>query len=394
MNKYILPIIVLFIGNAIAVMMMFSGPEAKKHEKKRHIPLVEIQKLHKSAYTIKVRSSGKVRASTQTKLVAEVAGSITKVSPAFEDGGYFKKGDILLQIDDSDFVNAVTVAKSELEQTRLKLKEELARAKVAKKDWSLLDTQKKPNDLVIRKPHIASAKSAVSAAQARLDQAKKNLERTYIRAPYAGQVLSTNVDVGQYVSPGTTLGEVYAKDVLEVHLPVSLRQYKQLALDESSKKSGAKVEFYMVQGKNKSTWSGHVIRSSAALDSGTNQLSIIARLDDNEKQKIKIGQFVRAKLYGQVYRDVYVVPRSSVRQNKEILLLKALKDGESEVLVNPIEVILTEGDKSIIKGEIPENARLVITPMPLAKSGLKIRIKKPKDKEITDTNTSNKNKSS
>ena len=397
MNKFILPIIVLFVGNAIAVLMLFSGPEAKKHEKKRHIPLVEIQQLEKKAYTIRVRSSGKVQASTQTKLVAEVAGSIVKVSPKFEDGGYFKKGDILLQIDDSDFLNAVTVSQSELEQAKLKLKEEQARAKLAKKDWSLLDTKKKPSDLAARKPHIATAESAVKAAQAKLDQAKKNLERTYIRAPYAGQVLNRSVDVGQYVSPGTVLGEVYAKDVLEVHLPVSLRQYKQLALDESPSKKPAKVEFYMVQGKKKSEWSGHVIRSSAALDSDTNQLSIIARLNDNDAQNIKIGQFVRAKLYGQIYRDVYVVPRSSVRQNKEILIVKNLKDEEAEVSVNPIEVILSEGDKSIIKGNIAEGSRLIITPMPLAKSGLKVRVKEVKNKAITNSDTSSairKNKTS
>ena len=406
MNKFILPIIVLFIGNGLAVMLMFSGPDAKKHEKKRHIPLVETQPLVKQAYTIKVRSSGKVQASTQTKLVAEVAGSIVKVDDKFQDGGYFSKGDILLQIDDSDFVNAVTVAKSEVEQKQLQLKEELARAKVAKKDWRLLDSQKKQNDLSARKPHIASAKSALKAAKANLEQANRNLDRTYIRAPYNGQVLSKNVDVGQFVSPGTVLGEVYAKDVLEVHLPVSLRQSRQLALSEkpSSKNAAVKVEFYMVQGKQKSTWAGHVIRSSAAVDVATNQLSIIASIDDNKSQKIKIGQFVRANILGRVYQDVYVVPRSSVRQNKEVLLLTNLKDGEAEVSVTPVEVIRTEGSKSIIKATLVDNARLIITPMPLAKAGLKIRVKTAnrdkkgkanKEKEaVSEQNETQKNKAS
>lgn len=385
MNKFILPIIVLFIGNGLAVMLMFSGPDAKRHEKKPHIPLVETQPLKQQAYTVTVRSSGKVQARTQTKLVAEVSGNIVKVAPDFVDGGYFSKGDILLQIDDSDFVNAVTVAKSDVEQKQLKLEEELARAKVAKKDWRLLDTQKKPNDLVARKPHIASAKAALEAARANLDQAKKNLERTYIRAPYKGQVLTRSVDVGQFVSKGTALGEIYAKDVLEVHLPVSMRQFKQLALENKSvtQNRESNVEFYMVQGKQKNTWSGRVIRSSAALDENTNQLSIIASISDNSKQKIKIGQFVRANILGRVYQDVYVVPRSSVRQNKEVLLLNNVKDGEAEVTVSPVEVIRTEGNKSIIKSAktFGENARLIITPMPLAKTGLKIRVKRAQQDE-------------
>ena len=327
MNKFILPIIVLFIGNAVAVLLMFSGPEVKKQAKKRHFPLVETQLLTPQSYTIKVSSSGKVNASTQTKLVAEVSGRIIKLADNFQDGAFFAKGDILLQIDDADFLNAVTVAKAEVEQKQLQLQEEKARAKLAKQDWRLLDTKTAPDELASRRPHIQNAASALAAATARLKQAQRNLERTYIRVPYKGQVLNRSVDIGQYVAAGTVLGEVYAKESLEVRLPVSLRQYEQLALQESPAiKQGEKVEFYMVQGKNKNTWTGHVLRSSAALDANTNQLNITARIHPNKNNPIKIGQFVRAYIYGQVYPNIYIVPRVAVRQNKEIFLAKSLKN--------------------------------------------------------------------
>jgi len=387
MNKFILPIMVLFIGNAVAVLLMFSGPEVKKQAKKRHLPLVETQLLTPESYTIKVSSSGKVKASTQTKLVAEVAGRIVKLADNFQDGAFFTKGDILLQIDDADFLNAVTVAKSEVEQKRLQLQEEKARAKVAKQDWRLLDSKTVPDELASRRPHIQNAESALAAAKARLKQAQRNLERTYIRVPYKGRVLTRNVDIGQYVSAGTVLGEIYAKENLEVRLPVSLRQYKQLALQESPTiEQGEKVEFYMVQGKHKNTWTGHVLRSSAALDANTNQLNITARINPNKNSPIKIGQFVRAYIYGRVYQNIYIVPRSAVRQNKEIFLAKKIehkgdnsdkKEQESvaELLVQQIEVLHSEGNKSIIKAKIADNAQLVITPMPLASTGLKVRTK-------------------
>ena len=389
MNKFILPIIVLFVGNAVAVLLMFSGPDAKKHVQKQHIPLVEAQALKTESYTVKVRSSGKVKASTQTKLVAEISGRIVKLADNFQDGSFFAQGDILLQIDDADFINAVTVAKSEVEQQQLKLQEEQARAKVAKQDWRLLDSKHSPSELVTRKPHIQTAESALAAAKARLKQAKRNLDRTYIRVPYHGQVLSRSVDVGQYVSAGTVLGEIYAKDSLEVQLPVSLRQYEQLSLDKenvnktdrkidskASIQQDAKVEFYMQQGKNKSTWTGHVLRSSAALDSNTNQLNITARINKSETYPIKIGQFVRAYIYGKIYHNIYIVPRSAIRQNKQIFLLK--RNAESDVaklFLQDIEVLHTEANKSIIRAEIGDYSHLVITPMPLAQSGLKVRLK-------------------
>jgi RND family efflux transporter MFP subunit len=370
---------------------MFSGPEVKKQPSKRHLPLVEIQALDVQTYTIKVRSSGKVRASTQTKLIAEVSGRIIKRAKNFQDGAYFKKGEILLQIDDADFINTVTVAESEVQQKLLQLQEEYARAKVAKKDWRLLDSENAPSELVTRQPHITTAKSNLAAAKARLRQAKRNLERTYIRVPYSGQVLSRSVDVGQYVSIGTVLGEVYAKQSLEVHLPVSLRQYKQLALNENPTiKQGGKVEFYMVQGKRKSIWAGHVLRSSAALDANTNQLNITARIKESKQHKIKIGQFVRANIYGQVYSNVYIVPRSAVRQNKEVFLVQlndsSVKDSKeimeaTELMAVPIEVLHTEGNKSVIRAVITKEQRLAITPMPLASSGLRVRVKLVKEPE-------------
>ncbi len=398
MNKFILPIIVLFVGNAVAVLLMFSGPDAKKHVQKQHIPLVEAQALKTESYTVKVRSSGKIKASTQTKLVAEISGRIVKLADNFQDGSFFAKGDILLQIDDADFINAVTVAKSEVEQQQLQLQEEQARAKVAKQDWRLLDSKQSPSELVTRKPHIQTAESALAAAKARLKQAKRNLDRTYIRVPYHGQVLSRSVDVGQYVSAGTVLGEIYAKDSLEVQLPVSLRQYEQLSLkthektastnktnvDKTDKKTdskasiqqGEKVEFYMQQGKNKSAWTGHVLRSSAALDSNTNQLNITARINKSETHPIKIGQFVRAYIYGKIYHNIYIVPRSAIRQNKQIFLLKRNAESDvAELFLQDIEVLHTEANKSIIRADISDYSHLVITPMPLAQSGLKVRLK-------------------
>jgi RND family efflux transporter MFP subunit len=385
MNKFILPIIVLFVGNAVAVLLMFSGPDAKKHVQKQHIPLVEAQVLKTESYTVKVRSSGKIKASTQTKLVAEISGRIVKLADNFQDGSFFAKGDILLQIDDADFINAITVAKSEVEQQQLKLQEEQARAKVAKQDWRLLDSKHSPSELVTRKPHIQTAESALSAAKARLKQAKRNLDRTYIRVPYHGQVLSRSVDVGQYVSAGTVLGEIYAKDSLEVQLPVSLRQYEQLSLDKTnvdktdskaSIQQGEKVEFYMQQGKNKSAWTGHVLRSSAALDSNTNQLNITARINKSEAHPIKIGQFVRAYIYGKIYHNIYIVPRSAIRQNKQIFLLKRNAESDvAELFLQDIEVLHTEANQSIIRVEISDYSHLVTTPMPLAQSGLKVRLK-------------------
>jgi multidrug efflux pump subunit AcrA (membrane-fusion protein) len=132
----------------------------------------------------------------------------------------------------------------------------------------------------------------------------------------------------------------------------------------------------MQQGKNKSAWTGHVLRSSAALDSNTNQLNITARINKSEAHPIKIGQFVRAYIYGKIYHNIYIVPRSAIRQNKQIFLLKRNAESDvAELFLQDIEVLHTEANKSIIRVEISDYSHLVTTPMPLAQSGLKVRLK-------------------
>ena len=63
-------------------------------------------------------------------------------------------------------------------------------------------------------------------------KAERDLERTFIRAPYDGQVLEQTVDVGQVVGAGTTLGQVFAVDYVEVRLPLPERESQFLRLPQ------------------------------------------------------------------------------------------------------------------------------------------------------------------
>ena len=67
----------------------------------------------------------------------------------------------------------------------------------------------------------ASAAAALASAEAELTRANRNLQRTYIRLPYAGIVRSKEADLGQFVNMGTPLGITFATDHAEVRLPLT-----------------------------------------------------------------------------------------------------------------------------------------------------------------------------
>ena len=82
--------------------------------------------------------------------------------------------------------------------------------------------------LALRQPYLAEAEANILQAKAEVKQAELKLQRATIRAPYAGMVSIKSVDVGQYVTTGSRLGETFAIDFVEVRLPLTERDLSQL----------------------------------------------------------------------------------------------------------------------------------------------------------------------
>lgn len=381
----------LALAGVGAKWLVSHKPEIKKQSKKISIPVVKVIPLKKQDYRIVIHSSGTVEAQTQTSLVAEVAGKITKIGKAFQEGNYINKNSFLLKIDETDYRNDINIANAEIAQQQLGLQEQLVQRKLAKQDWNLFGEKKKkqPSQLALRTPHITSAKAGLQAAKIRKQQAEIQLSRTNIRSPYNGRVLERMVDIGQFVTRGTTLGKVFATDYIEVRLPLSLADYELLAIPEhyqGEKKPKMQnlpsVNFYMnVRQKNENDqqarhrWQGQVVRTGASLDSSTRQIAVIARISkpfsrsNNNTPTIKLGQFLQADILGKLLSDVAIIPTSTIREGKEILLLV-----DDVIKIQAINILHTDDDNVIIATEgIADNSQLILTLPPFATDGMKVK---------------------
>jgi len=383
--KQLILIIALIAGSvALASYLIKTKPEPRKRVRQPSVPVVEIMTPKLQSFTQKIRSSGSVETNLSTNLISEVSGKVVEVKVAFQEGNYFKKGQHLLSVDSSDYRNAIVIAQAEISQRTLEIKNEQNLARLAVRDFQLLGNNRRPGEMASRRPHIAAAMANLDAAKIRLQQARNNLKKTRILAPYTGRVQSTNVNVGQFVSTGTQLGKVYSTDYVEVRLPLSLADYEQLKLPENyqnqrgiSKDKLPQVIFSANYGSIVHNWNGRIVRASAAMDERTRQIPVIARIDDPFSKKagvdappIKIGQFLKAEILGTQLDNVYVIPTSSTRQNREVMLYD-----EGTVNILPIDVITGENDSLVIsQSALPPNAKLIITPMPSAKTGMKVRL--------------------
>lgn len=384
MKQFILILLMLAVAVSTGYWLIKTKPEVKKRSKKPSVPVVKVAQIKKQRYQLKIQASGSVQAHTKTTLVAEIAGKIIQVNPLFAAGSYINKGQTLLSIDPTDYLNNIEIAKAEIAQKQLALAEQMAQAKLAQQDWDLFgEKQKTPSKLAMREPYIKSAKAALKAAKLRMQQEKTKLARGTVKAPYTGRVLEHVVAIGQYVTPGTKLGQIFATDYVEVHLPLSLADYEQLQLPEHyqgekqpTHKNLPLVTFYSNTGNTRHQWHGKLVGSAATLNENTRQISVIARIHKPFSRSktgappVKIGQFLQAEINAKQLSNVALIPNSAIRENREILLLN-----DDKIDIQPITIIATDKDKVVISMDnIPLNKPLILTPPPLATQGMKVKV--------------------
>ena len=134
--RRILPLVTLCLLAFIAYQITQSKPPAYKgHTSDLPRLVVETTELKEAPFRVMVESFGVVQARTNSELYALISGQIQSVSPRYESGAFFKKGDVLLTIDSADYVVAVQVAKGSLVNAELALAEEEARYEQAQRDW-------------------------------------------------------------------------------------------------------------------------------------------------------------------------------------------------------------------------------------------------------------------
>ena len=226
------------------------------------------------------------------------------------------------------------------------------------------------SDLALRKPQMAQALATFEATKARLEQAKRNLKRTIFIAPFDGIVRNSNIEVGTTVFPGTVIGNIYATDTYEVRLPIADQDISFLNLNFDGKKISElnQLDAFIIQGEYR--WKAKVVRTETEIDPTTRMLAVIAKIkksnNKNFNHPLPIGQFVEAEIHGITMKNISVIPRSYVRNNRIWVIDESmsLRNRTVKILRKENEVALIgqgffKGDKlltsrlsSLVEGQI------------------------------------------
>ena len=151
--RYFLPLAILAICGYVTWILMSARPEPRRYNREAIEPEIEVPKLILQDYQVILKSQGIIEARTQSALIPEVRGRILKVSPNFRAGGFFEEGELLVEIDASDYETELIVADATLAQMQLRFAEEKVRAERAELDWTRLGNEGDAPELVLRRPH-------------------------------------------------------------------------------------------------------------------------------------------------------------------------------------------------------------------------------------------------
>jgi RND family efflux transporter MFP subunit len=284
---------------------------------------------------------GEVRPAVRTELVAQVGGRITSISPSFIEGGAFGPGEVLLSIEDTDYLAAVDERQARVAAAKVDFEQALADADVARKQ---LAGQKDPSPLALKIPQVARAQAALKAAETALSLAQTNLERTRLSLPFAGRVQRQSADLGQYVGPGKVLGTVFGTDVAEVRLALTDSQLTSLGIPigfSGEGESALPVTLSAVVGSNSHYWRGKLTRLDAAIDPGTRSIYGTVRVEDpygggaEGGMPLAVGLYVDAEIEGRPIIDAVQIMAEGLRAGGEVFVL----DGEGLLDVRKVDVM-------------------------------------------------------
>jgi RND family efflux transporter MFP subunit len=389
--------IIAFTVAAVVLLNVFK-PEAQKRPVPETVVRVDVIEASRSDYPIIVTANGTIEAETRGSLVAQIRGEIVAMADNFKTGGTFEAGDVLIELDPRDYQAELSRAAASLSQADAAYRQELANAKQAEEDWKRLGNTSPAPDLVLRKPQLAAAKAQRDSAQAAADTAKLNLSRTKITAPYAGRIIQRQAVLGQYVSIGTPIAEVFSTGGVEVRLPISQNEFSQLGLDQFNPDN--KVEnLYQVListtiGGQELFWDANITRTDSTFDLNTRQIDVIAKVVDpfgkqGNHPALKIGQFVSAEIQGRTVENVFVIPNKSIREGAYTYVVRDDRLAKQNIK------ILWQDDRNTLVGTGFTEGELVVTTSlnsTLAGARAKLpddfaRVAKPSTQETTDSSS-------
>jgi len=364
---------IIAVSVVIFLLMIATGTDVEPQPIKEPPVSARYQVAQAQAITLNVRSQGEFKARTQTEFVTEVSGKIDWLNESLIAGGVFRKGDILMRIDDRDYNTAVASASNAF--ARADSEHKLAQSEY-KRVSKLLDAKlvsQASYDGARRSIEVANA--ALQDAKSQLAKAERDLAKTELRAPFDGIVRDKRVDLGQFVNRGQVVASLFADDAIEVRLPIPDSQVAYLniplggvAIDTSV---SGNVRLTANFGGQLNEWQGTLLRTEAEIDAKTRMVTAVVGVEPSVNENGLppiLGLFVAAEIAGKVINSAILLPRSALTEDGRVLVI----DDNDRLQYRTINLLRVQDNSLVIVEGVEVGDRVVVSPIQTVVEGMRV----------------------
>ena len=348
----------------ILAVALFAGPgisPAKEKKPKsvtativKPVP-VQVMKLMERDLPQKVEAVGRVNPNRQLTIMAQIPGVIAKYTAS--QGDLVRNGQLLIQIDPTDYQLAFEEAQANLTAVRAQLYSALKGFERSKK---LLPRE------VISRDNYEKAEAAYKSAVAQevralvgVKIAEERLKKTKITAPFSGVISMRYVETGQMIGAGVPLMNLV--DLSKVRVKINLTEQAYIRVKRGNS-AQVRVEAYPSL-----IFNGRIDRIAVFSDPGTNTFGVEVLLD-NPDLVLKAGFSARVSLTTQPLTDVILIPQSAIlyRENGADVYVM---DQNQKALKKSVILGVTIGDNIQVIGGLRPGENLVVKGQNYLKTG-------------------------
>lgn len=279
---------------------------------------VSVVRPLRTSATLDVRTTGVVSVLGGVTIRSQAVGEVVFVSPSLRSGGSFRAGEVLLRVDPSPFEIHRDSAKAAVREAQARLRKQQLKGEFKAQAFRRENPGVEVPALVRRIPQIARAQARVERMENALKNAEFALSQTNISLPFDGRVRATAIQVGQVVGPTMPIGQVFAKNAVQLEAQVALADLRRL------EPVVGRVAKAVTQGGR--ALEVTVERVSPVVDRQSRQatlyMAFAAGASDDEPQASRPGTFVNVVVAAPPMDDVFVLPEAAEQSGGRVWLVE------------------------------------------------------------------------
>ncbi len=333
----VLGVIAFFAVTALVIFRLSTG--AKTDPQKTRLITVGTVSPLKEDLDIRLSYTADISPNQVVNLFSRVDGYITKLH--VDKGDFVKAGQLLMEIDHTDYLHTVNQAKANLAASSAKVAQQKAALRNAR--LTLDRMQALIKDQFVSQQDLDNAQVNFDAAVAALEsldaqvkqmevalaQADTNLTYSYIRAPFAGYIAERNLDTGAYVTGAASSTSTMSRSMLSLHDIDRVRVLievveKDIPTIHIGQKAGLRAEAYPHR-----VFEGQVTRIVQALNRETRTMTVEIDLP-NKDRRLKGGMFARVEVMVGSHRQAVQIPIDAVSRLEDTQYVFVVREGKAQ----------------------------------------------------------------